>query len=44
MAAPVAAPKPEAKKAEPKKAEFAIVDSFDESERGAGGFGSSGHQ
>lgn len=26
------------------QAEFAIVDSFDESERGAGGFGSSGHQ
>lgn len=26
------------------QAEFAIVDNFDESERGAGGFGSSGHQ
>ncbi|MBQ1784161.1 MAG: dUTP diphosphatase [Gammaproteobacteria bacterium] len=26
------------------QAEFGIVDSFDESERGAGGFGSSGHQ
>lgn len=26
------------------QAEFEIVDSFDESERGAGGFGSSGHQ
>jgi len=26
------------------QAEFAIVDSFDDSERGTGGFGSSGHQ